>query len=300
MKQWKIWWRLLRPFTLTASITPALVGTGLALTEGRLRWDVFITFLVACILIQAATNMFNEYFDYRRGLDDAEMVGIAGTIVRDGIHPATVLRLAWVFMGVAVLLGLYICWHSSWWVALVGVLCMGVAYLYSGGPLPLAYTPFGEIAAAISMGPAIVLLAYFTQTGHLSGSAVAASIPVGLLIGAILLGNNIRDMDKDRAGGRRTVPILLGRQRVRSLYAGVMVVTYVLTIALVVSRLLTPWALLVLLTVPTAYMTAIRFYRYAEPVQLHPAVKGTAVLLFRFGALMFVGMAVSALLRHGV
>lgn len=296
---WSVWWRLLRPFTLTASIAPALVGTGLALTQGAFHPDLFLAFFVACLLIQSATNMFNEYFDFKRGLDDQEMVGIAGTIVRDGIAPRTVLRLAWLFMGIAVLLGIYICMRTSWWVAVVGVLCMGVAYLYSGGPFPLSYTPFGEIAAAISMGPVIVLLAYYTQTGTVSPAAIGASVPVGLLIGAILLGNNIRDMDKDREGGRRTVPILLGRKKVRSLFAAVMIITYLVTVVLVLIDVLTPWTLLVFLTVPTAYVTARRFYEYDEPVQLHPAVKGTAVLLFRFGALMFVGMVVSTLPHHG-
>lgn len=288
-----IGWRMLRPFTLTASMIPVLIGTGLALVQSHFHSGLFFSFLTASVLIQAATNMFNEYFDYKRGLDSKEMVGIAGTIVHDGIRPKTVLTLAWVFIFTAFLLGIYICAMTSWWIALIGTLCIAVAYFYSGGPVPLAYTPFGELAAAIAMGPVIVLLAYYVQTRAITGEATAASIPIGLLIGAILLGNNIRDMDQDRAGGRKTIAILLGRRRAGVLFAGVFTLTYMVVLTLIASRALTPWALVVLLTVPSAVVVARMFFRFHEPSQLHPAVKGTAVLLFRFGALMFASMLAS-------
>ncbi|WP_290590211.1 1,4-dihydroxy-2-naphthoate polyprenyltransferase [Alicyclobacillus sp.] len=293
-KRFDIAWRMLRPFTLTASLVPTLVGTGLAVAQHHFRWGEFLAFLLASVLIQSATNMFNEYFDYRRGLDSEEMVGISGTIVRDGIRPNVVLATAWTLVCLAVLLGVYICATTSWWVALVGTACIAVAYLYSGGPKPLAYTPFGEIAAAASMGPTIVLLAYYIETGYISPSAWAASVPIGLLIGLILLGNNIRDMDQDRAGGRHTVPILMGRDRGRKLFAIVCALVYALTLGFVVAGVLTPWALLVLLTIPSAVYVVRLFFRHTEPAKLHPAVKGTSILLFRFGALMFAGLLAAA------
>ncbi|MFZ5822778.1 MAG: 1,4-dihydroxy-2-naphthoate polyprenyltransferase, partial [Bacillota bacterium] len=201
----QILWRMLRPFSLVASLIPVLTGTALALTADRFHGGRFAAFLVAAILIQSATNMFNEYFDYVRGLDTEEHVGIAGSIVRDGLQPKTVLSLAWLFAGSAVALGLYISATSSWWVFVTGLACIGVAYLYSAGPMPLAYTPFGELAAGFTMGPVIILLVYYTQAGELTPTALWVAQPVGLLIAAILLGNNIRDMEADRAGGRRTL-----------------------------------------------------------------------------------------------
>lgn len=289
-QRFDIAWRLLRPFTLTASIVPVLVGSGLGLGQGHFHLGLFFSFLLASILIQAATNMFNEYFDHKRGLDTKEMVGIAGTIVHDGVAPKTVLRIAWVFIAVSVALGVYICATTSWWIAVVGLISMSIAYLYSGGPKPLAYTPFGELAASIAMGPIIVLIGYYIQTNHVTARATMVSVPIGLLIGAILLGNNIRDMDQDKAGGRRTVAILLGRKKGRILFASVFAAAYVLVLALVAIQLLTPWALLVLLTVPSAIYVTSLFFRFTEPKNLHPAVKGTAVLLFRFGTLMFAGL----------
>ncbi|MCF8563417.1 1,4-dihydroxy-2-naphthoate polyprenyltransferase [Alicyclobacillus tolerans] len=285
-------WRLLRPFTLTASIVPVLVGSGLAVNRRHFHFGLFFSFLIASILIQAATNMFNEYFDYKRGLDTKEMVGIAGTIVHDGISPGKVLLTAWTFIAISVVLGVYICVSTTWWIAVVGIACLAVAYFYSGGPKPLAYTPFGELAASIAMGPVIVLLAYYIQTSQVTGRAIFVSIPIGLLIGAILLGNNIRDMDQDKLGGRRTVAILLGRQWGRVLFASVFALTYVVVLALIAAQVLTPWALVVLLTVPTATYVTKLFFRFSEPSKLHPAVKGTAVLLFRFGTLMFAALVV--------
>lgn len=288
-----ILWRMLRPFSLVASLIPVLTGTALALAAERFHGGRFVAFLVAAILIQSATNMFNEYFDYVRGLDTKEHVGIAGSIVRDGIQPKTVLTLAWLFSGSAVAIGLYISATTSWWVFATGLACIGVAYLYSAGPMPLAYTPLGELAAGFTMGPVIILLVYYTQAGELTMSALWVAQPIGLLIASILLGNNIRDMEADRTGGRRTLAILLGRRGASLLFAGFFALTYLITLTQVALGLLSPWVLLVLLTLPSAYRVARLFFRHTDPVKLHPAVKGTAQLLARFGALLVLSLLLS-------
>jgi len=291
----RVWWRVLRPFTLTASIVPVIVGTAVAVPSYPFHVWRFVAMLLASMLIQSATNMFNEYYDYQRGLDDERMVGIAGTIVRDGVPPKVVLRLGFAFLAAALLLGVYLCATTSWWLALVGVLCMAVGYFYSGGPVPLAYTPFGEIAAATAMGPTIVLIAFYLQSGTVTLRALWVSIPIGLLIGAILFANNMRDMAQDAEGGRRTMVILIGRERGRVLFASVFVAAYLVVVAMVAIGVLTPFALLVLLTVPTAVYVVRLYYQYTEPAKLHKAVKGTSNLLFRFGVLMVCAFLVSTL-----
>lgn len=288
-----VWWRLFRPFTLTASIVPVLVGAGIAIPFYHFHVWRFIAMLVASMLIQSATNMFNEYFDHKRGLDDERMVGIAGTIVRDGVHPKIVLALGWLSIAIALLLGVYLCVTTSWWLAVIGVVSMSIGYLYSGGPWPLSSTPFGELAAATAMGPVIVLISFYLQSGTVTWHATILSIPIGLLIGAILLANNIRDMAQDKEGGRRTIAILLGRERGRILFGSVFVTTYLLVVVLVVFHLLTFWALAVLATIPTAIYVTRLYYQHTEPAKLHAAVKGTSNLLFRFGVLMFCAMLVS-------
>lgn len=290
MEKLKIGWRMLRPFTLSASLVPVLIGTAQAFVKGRFNFELFAVFLLACIVIQAATNMFNEYFDYRRGLDTAEMIGISGTIVRDGILPATVLKLACSLIGISVLLGLYICIQTNVWVAVVGSVCILIAYFYSGGPKPLSYTPFGELAASLAMGPVMVLLAYYIQMREVSVQVIAISLPIGLLIGAILLGNNVRDAEQDFKGGRRTLAIVLGSQGGRNLLGILIGSSYLIVLALAATSCVTPWVLLVCLSLPLALRIVRRFFRYSDPIDLHTAVKGTAGLLLVFGFLLVIGL----------
>lgn len=286
-------WRMLRPFTLVASVVPAMTAIVVALCVGSVRWGVAAAFLVASVLIQSATNMLNEYFDYRRGLDDQTMVGISGTIVRDGVSPLVVRNVGWTFMAVAIALGLYISASSSWWIFAAGLACISVAYFYSAGPIPLSSTPFGELAAGTAMGPGIVLLATYAVAGWIPALAVRVSIPVGILIGAINFCNNLRDIEHDRAGGRHTLAILLGRDRARHFLAGVYAFTFALVVVLALVGLLPVWTVLTLLAVPLAVRVIRRFAQYTDQKDLHPAVKGAGQVLLAFGVLLQVGMLLS-------
>lgn len=194
-KGWNVWWRMLRPHTLTASFIPVFAGTMLASFDQTIHVGLFIAMLLASILIQAATNMFNEYYDYVRGLDHEESVGIGGTIVRDGIRPKTVLTLAMVFFLVATFIGIYICMMTSWWIAVIGAVSMACGYLYTGGPYPIAYTPFGELVSGFFMGTIIIGISYYIQTLSVDGPILMITIPFAIFIGAIMLSNNIRDLD---------------------------------------------------------------------------------------------------------
>ncbi len=291
--QWiRIGWRLLRPPTLTASITPVLVGTGLALQTHALRVGPFIAMLIASMLIQAAANMLNEYYDFRRGLDNKEMVGIAGTIVRDQVRPSIVLLITIITLLISLLLGIYIAATSSWWVALAGVLSMSFLYLYSAGPHPISYTPFGEMTSGILMGPVIILITYFIQTSTLTASAVVASIPIGLLIGNILLANNIRDIEHDHVGGRRTLPIVLGRTGGIRVLGAVFAAAFAILILVVIFARVTPWALLAFLVVPVAAGVPRKFLTAQSSDDLQDAFKRTSATLIGFGFLMFIGLVI--------
>lgn len=291
-RDWKIWWKLLRPHTLTASFIPVTLGTAIALEDSMVNIQLFLAMLIASLLIQAATNMFNEYFDYKRGLDNAESVGIGGAIVRDGIMPKTVLALAFSFCGIATLLGVYICLSSSWWIALVGTICMIVGYYYTGGPVPIAYTPFGELVAGIFMGLIIILISFFIQTGTISLASILVSIPIAILVGAIMLANNIRDLDGDKENGRKTLAILIGRKSAIKLLGSMFIISYAWIILLIAIQIASPWSLLVFISVPKAITATKGFIGKTVPIQMMPAMKATAQTNTHFGFLLAIGLLI--------
>lgn len=289
-KGWKVWWQLTRPHTLTAAFVPVLIGTALAISDTDIHFGLFFAMLLASLLIQAATNMFNEYYDFKRGLDTKESVGIGGAIVRDGIQPKTIMQIALSLYGISMLLGVYICMHTSWWLAAVGLVCMAVGYLYTGGPLPIAYTPFGELFAGFFMGMMIILISFYIQTGTVSLTSVLVSFPILLLVGAILLANNIRDFDGDKDFGRKTLAILLGREGAIKLLAGMFIVSYAWVFILILTGVSSPWLALVILSTPKAIKAIKGFIGKSIPVTMMPAMVATAQTNTIFGFLLSIGL----------
>lgn len=289
-KNWRVWWQLTRPHTLTAAFVPVLLGTALALPLTSIDLGLFIAMLIACLLIQAATNMFNEYYDFKRGLDNEHSVGIGGAIVREGIQPATVMKIALSLYGISMLLGVYICMSSSWWLAAIGLVSMTVGYLYTGGPIPIAYTPFGEIFAGFFMGMLIILIAFYIQTGFITMISVLISVPIVITVGAILLANNIRDHDGDKENGRRTLAILLGQKRAIVLLAGMFIVSYAWVFTLIGLDYASAWLTIVLLSSPKAIKAIKGFIGKTKPVQMVPAMIATAQTNTIFGFLLSIGL----------
>lgn len=290
------WWRLLRPHTLTASFVPVFVGTVYAAFSGSIDWLLFAAMMVACLLIQSATNMFNEYYDYVRGLDHEGSVGIGGSIVRDGMKPKTILYSALIFFGIAMLFGLYISVSSSWWIAVIGLICMAIGYLYTGGPLPIAYTPLGEVFAGLLMGTVIIGISYFIQTGEVTLNVILISIPVAILIGSLNLANNIRDREGDIKGGRKTVAILLGHERSVNFMALAFITVYVLTIIFIVLHILPVWALLTLLSAFKAWEVIKNFRGKKTPLEMMPAMKATGKTNTLYGFLLSIALLIHVLL----
>ncbi len=295
-RNWRIWWQLTRPHTLTAAFVPVLLGTALAMPQIDIHFGLFVAMLLASLLIQAATNMFNEYYDFKRGLDTAESVGIGGAIVREGIQPRTVLYLALALYGIAMLLGVYICALTSWWLVLVGLVSMSMGYFYTGGPFPIAYTPLGELFAGFFMGCLIILISFFIQTGTVSSIAVLVSIPIMILVGGIMMANNIRDLDGDKKFGRKTLAILLGRKGAITFLAGMFIVSYSWVFALIFLKLASPWLAVVLLSIPKAVKATTGFMRNSQPLEMMPAMKATAQTNTIFGFLLSIGLFLEYLL----
>jgi 1,4-dihydroxy-2-naphthoate octaprenyltransferase len=298
----KKYWHLMRPHTLTAAVVPVLVGTATAKifllgSEDHLSLSLFLAMLLACLLIQAATNMFNEYYDFKKGLDDHTSVGIGGAIVRNGMTPKRVMNLAIAFYIIAALLGIFIAMNSSFWLLPIGLVCMAVGYLYTGGPFPISWTPFGELFSGVFMGMFIILISFFIQTENIQSLAIWISIPTVITIGLINMANNIRDRVKDKESGRKTLPILLGKRFSIYFLAFMYIVAYVLVIYITFFK---PggsiFFLLALLSFPLPIKAVRRFKKHDTPESMMPAMAATGKTNTFFGVLYALGIYISALL----
>lgn len=289
----QIWWRLLRPHTLTASFVPVFVGTMFALLENEINISLFLAMLVASMLIQSATNMINEYYDFVRGLDNEKSVGIGGAIVRDGISPKTILQLALIFFGAAIILGIYICIVSSWWIAAIGLACMLFGYFYTGGPVPIAYTPLGELFSGFLMGTVIIGISYYIQTLTLTSPVILISIPIAIFIAGIMMANNIRDLDGDQENGRKTLAILLGRKNAIRLLGLMFIIAFGLTAAYIIIGFLPVWSVITFVSAIVAYGVIKKFQGKTNPLEMLPAMVATGKTNTIYGLLLGISLLVS-------
>jgi len=246
------------------------------------------------ILIQAATNMFNEFYDEQRGLDVAGAVGIAGSIVGGRVTARRVLAGALLSYTGALFLGIYLIAVGGWPILVLGGLSALGGYLYSAGPRPIAYTPASEAAVFVFMGILIVVIAYAVQANRFPPYVPLAALPIGGPVAAILLANNIRDLVSDRRGGRRTLPIVFGREVAIVVYRALLLEAYVAVVVLIVFRIVPPECALVFPSVFAAFRLWRDIAAYSTPRRLDPVVKRTAGLHLVFGLLYTVGVLIGA------
>ena len=276
-----------RPHSYPASIAPVLFGATYALGyESKFSILKFILFLLACLLIQAATNLFNEYYDYKHGLDKVDSEGISGSIVKGNLSPKEVMVGALVLYALAFGLGLILTFMTSVYVLLVGLVCMLAGYFYTGGKYPIAYSPFGEVVSGFFMGTIIIALSFYFQTGFVNADIIVVSLPLFIMIGAILLANNIRDLDNDKESGRRTYAILVGRNNAIKTLAISFIVVYLLNVLFIVTKYASWWNLLVFVTIPLAIKIIKGFSANNHKTTMAPFMVLTAKLTIFVGFIM--------------
>ena len=276
-----------RPHSYPASIAPVLFGATYALGY-EIKFSIlkFILFLLACLLIQAATNLFNEYYDYKHGLDKIDSEGISGSIVKGNLSSREVMVGALVLYALAFVLGLILTFITSFYVLLVGLVCMLAGYFYTGGKYPIAYSPFGEVVSGFFMGTIIITLSFYFQTGYVNADIIVVSVPLFIMIGAILLANNIRDLDNDKESGRRTYAILVGRNNAIKTLTNSFVVVYFLNIVFAVTKYVSWYNLLVLATIPLAIKIIKGFSANNDKKIMAPFMVLTAKLTIFVGFIM--------------
>ena len=282
-----------RPRTLPAAVAPVAVGTALAGSEGTFRPLAFAAALVGSVFIQIGTNLSNDYSDARRGADTEDRLGPVRVTAGGLMPPRHVLVGTYLAFGVAVAAGLYLAAVAGAELLLVGVASILAGVLYTGGPRPYGYEGLGELFVFLFFGVVAVSGSYFVQTERLTVEAVALSVPVGLLAAAILVVNNVRDVDTDRRAGKRTLAVKLGRARARRLFAAMVAVAFASPVAIWVAGGLSAWVLLPLLAVPLAVPLARVVTTRTDGPALNAALARTGALLAAFSLLLAAGTLAS-------
>ncbi|CAA9296157.1 MAG: 1,4-dihydroxy-2-naphthoate polyprenyltransferase [uncultured Chloroflexia bacterium] len=295
----QIWWPTIRPWSYTAAVIPVLLGASVAAYDQALDWWLLVLCLAGSIAIQAGTNLVNEYFDDRKGIDKVQVYGIGGAIQRGELQPWHVLLAGGLAFAIGSAIGLYLVSVAGAFIFWLGLASVLVGILYTAGPFPLAYIGLGEIAVFTFMGPVIVSGSYYVQVGAVTWPVLLASLPVGFLVAAILHANNLRDLDIDRQFGKRTLATLLGRSGANVEYYVLIGATYVslaITVVVGIAPILT---LITLITLPTAVRLMRIVATEDQPQTLQPVLRQTARLHMQFGCLFIVGW-IAALLLNGL
>ena len=278
-----------RPKTLSAGVAPVLVGTAAA--DRFVAWR-FAAALVVGVAVQVGVNYANDYFDFVRGVDTPARVGPRRAVAAGLVAPARMRLAMLAAFGVAAVAGLALAAAAGWELLLVGALCFAAAVSYSGGPRPYASAGLGELFVFTFFGLVATVGSAYVQDGRIVTAAVAAAVPVGLLAVAILVVNNLRDIETDAAAGKQTLAARIGDARTRTLYVLLLAVAFA-SVAAVASAVRSPLPVLAALAAPLAAgpLRVVRDRVHGRG--LIPALAGTARLQLVFGVLLALGLALA-------
>ena len=287
----RIWLLAVRLPSLTAAVIPVLLGTAVAADE-TFRPGLFVLALLGSMAFQAGTNLVNDYYDHLFGVDTALSLGPSGVIQRGLLSPRAVLigGLACFAGGAAA--GIAITVLTDWPVLLLGVASLVAGYAYTGPPLRLAYRALGEATVFVFMGPVIVMGAAYVQLEAFTWEAFLASVPIGLLVAAILHANNVRDIEDDRARGKVTLASIVGRPGADIELDALVLGAFGCALLLVATGAAPLYALIVLIAAPVAARLMRALASSRDPRSLNRVLLGTVGLHLLFGLLWTLGFAI--------
>jgi 1,4-dihydroxy-2-naphthoate octaprenyltransferase len=289
----RIWVMAARVRTLPAAIAPVLVGTSLALGAGHFAALAFLAALLGAIFIQVGTNLSNDYSDARRGADTEDRLGPVRVTAGGLVPPRQVLIATYVTFGLAVLCGVYLVAVAGWELIAVGAASILAGVLYTGGPRPYGYEGLGEVFVFLFFGIVAVVGSYFVQVQQLPWQPFICAIPVGLLASAILVVNNVRDLETDRRAGKRTLAVRLGREHTRALYTAMLAIAFLCAPLPWLLGSMTAWLLLPWAAIPLAVAVARVVRTRLDGPSLNGALARTGMLQLVFCLLFAAGILAS-------
>ena len=288
----QIWWLAIRPRTLPAAASGVVMGSALAWYDGLFQWLPAFVALCVALLLQIGSNVANDVFDFERGADTSERQGPLRVTQAGLLSPSQVKRGMWIIFALAAICGLYLAYLRGWVIIAIGLAAIISAIAYTGGPFPLGYYGLGDLFVFIFFGVAAVTGTYYVQVGSVSTAAWWMSVPVGLIITAILVVNNLRDLENDRKAGKHTLAVRLGVRGTRIEYVACMAIAYLLLPALVLFNIVPAFSLLTWLSLSLAWKT-LRLVLTHEGRPLNAALAGTGQTAFVYSVLFWVGILFS-------
>jgi len=289
--QIEIWLLAARPKTLPAAAAPVVVGTAVAIGDHAFRFGPALAALAGALLLQIGANLANDVFDFKKGADTSGRLGPLRVTQAGLLTSRQVLLGMWLTFGLAALAGLYLIVVGGWPIVVIGLLSIASAIAYTGGPFPLGYKGLGDLFVFIFFGLVAVCGTYYVQAGTVSSTVLWASIPIGALAVAILVVNNLRDIETDRASAKQTLAVRLGVSGARTEYLFLLGVAFVVPLLMWLLARSTPWVLLSWLSLLPAWPT-VRLVLTGQGRVLNHALAGTARLELVYALLFSVGVII--------
>jgi 1,4-dihydroxy-2-naphthoate octaprenyltransferase len=288
--RFRTWLLAARPKTLPAALAPVIVGSALAYGDGVFALLPALAAAAGALLLQIGSNFANDYFDFVKGADTHDRLGPPRATASGLITPETMRSGMVVIFVAAALIGLYLVWIGGWPILAVGAAAIIAALAYTGGPLPFGYVGLGDFFVFLFFGPVAVCGTYYVQALALHESVALASVPVGALITAILVINNLRDIETDRRAGKYTLAVLLGRRAVQIEYLALLGIAYVVPLVVWLWGRWPVWTLLAWATLPLAYSLARAVFVTASGVMLNQTLAGTARCSLLYSLCLSIGL----------
>ena len=292
MNIYRNWFLASRPWSFSMTTISVSVGAALAAIYGDFSWFLFLVTLAGTILLHAATNLINDYYDVKSGVDTQEVATAQyrpHPLVEGKLEAGHVRLASYCLYGLSSLIGIYLAATRGWELMWIGLIGAFASLSYTAPPIKYKYSALGEISVFLMWGPLMVVGAYFVQRQEFNINAFWISLPFGVLVALVLLANNIRDISHDRDKGILTLAIVLGQHQGIRLYATLVVVAYLGIILMSIVGPLYLWSLIVLASLPLA----LRLLKQMKTQVPADADARTAQLDTAFGVLLVVSLVLA-------
>lgn len=285
----KTWLLASRPKTLPAAAAPVIMGTAMAFADGKFHWLAALTALFGALMIQIGTNLANDYYDFKSGADNEKRLGPTRATQAGWVTPAAMKRAFILVFALAFISGMYLVYRGGWPVLLIGIFSILFGILYTGGPYPLGYNGWADIFVLIFFGPVAVGGTYYVQALDINNLVLLAGLAPGFISTALLTVNNLRDVDTDRAAGKRTLVVRFGVGFGRAEYFLSILTACSLPVILTLIKGEKYYAIIAAGVILLAIPDIKRVFRLSGSPELNQVLANTGKLLFIFSLIFSMG-----------